>query len=91
MHEVPVTEARAEFSELVSRVAYGGEPVVITRHGKPLVALVPAAYLDRLTTGTAGGGQSATEMTVLDMTARREESSGRFTVAAHHRDDPADR
>jgi prevent-host-death family protein len=40
--EIPVTEARAEFAELINRVGYGGERVIITRHGKPLVALVPA-------------------------------------------------
>jgi prevent-host-death family protein len=40
--EIPVTEARAEFADLINRVGYGGERVIITRHGKPLVALVPA-------------------------------------------------
>lgn len=48
VHEVPVTRARAEFADLVNRVVYGGERVVVTRHGKPIVALVPAADLDRL-------------------------------------------
>ncbi|NUR73312.1 MAG: type II toxin-antitoxin system Phd/YefM family antitoxin [Hamadaea sp.] len=47
-HEVPVTQARAEFADLVNRVVYGGERVVVTRHGKPLVALVSAADLARL-------------------------------------------
>ncbi|WP_238010259.1 type II toxin-antitoxin system Phd/YefM family antitoxin [Dactylosporangium sp. AC04546] len=46
--EIPVTQARAEFAELVNRVVYGGERIVVTRHGKPIVALVPAADLDRL-------------------------------------------
>jgi prevent-host-death family protein len=84
MHEVPVTEARAEFSELISRVAYGGEPVVITRHGKPLVALVPAAYLDEEPSESAATPRtSAASVTVLDITARGGgEPSGPFTVAA---------
>jgi prevent-host-death family protein len=43
-----VTQARAEFADLVNRVVYGGERVVVTRHGKPLVALVPAADLEQL-------------------------------------------
>lgn len=47
-HEVPVTQARAEFADLVNRVVYGGERVVITRHGKAIVALIPAADLARL-------------------------------------------
>ena len=47
-HEVPVTQARAEFAELVNRVVYGTERVVVTRHGRPIVALVSAADLARL-------------------------------------------
>jgi prevent-host-death family protein len=47
-YEIPVTQARAEFADLVNRVVYGGERVVLTRHGKPIVALVAAADLDRL-------------------------------------------
>jgi prevent-host-death family protein len=47
-YEVPVTQARAEFADLVNRVVYGGERIVVTRHGKAIVALVPAADLDRL-------------------------------------------
>lgn len=47
-YEIPVTQARAEFADLVNRVVYGGERVVLTRHGKPIVALIPAADLDRL-------------------------------------------
>ncbi|WP_433424897.1 type II toxin-antitoxin system Phd/YefM family antitoxin [Microtetraspora malaysiensis] len=46
--EIPVTQARADFAELVNRAAYGGERIVMTRHGKPIVALVPAADLERL-------------------------------------------
>jgi prevent-host-death family protein len=39
--EVPVTQARAELSDLVSRVAYAGARIILTRNGKPLAALVP--------------------------------------------------
>ena len=66
-----MTQARAEFADLVNRVVYGGERVVVTRHGKPIVALVPAADLDRLAAAdddaaraddatTAAGEQPAT-------------------------------
>ena len=44
--EIPVTEARAQFSELVNRVGFGKERIILTRHGKPLVALVPAENVD---------------------------------------------
>jgi prevent-host-death family protein len=59
--EIPVTEARAEFADLINRVGYGGERVIITRHGKPLVALVPA--------GEAGLGEVPAEdsLVVLDV------------------------
>ncbi|MFD5657495.1 type II toxin-antitoxin system Phd/YefM family antitoxin [Streptomyces hirsutus] len=47
-YEIPVTQARAELADLINRVVYGGERVVVTRHGKPLVALVSADDLCRL-------------------------------------------
>jgi prevent-host-death family protein len=46
--EIPVTQARAAFADLVNRVGYGGERIVVTRHGRPLAALVSAADLERL-------------------------------------------
>jgi prevent-host-death family protein len=39
-----VAEAKRRFSELVDRVR-GGESVLVTRHGKPAVALVPPSSL----------------------------------------------
>jgi antitoxin (DNA-binding transcriptional repressor) of toxin-antitoxin stability system len=30
-YEIPVTQARAELAELINRVVYGGEHVVVTR------------------------------------------------------------
>ncbi|MGH6900810.1 MAG: type II toxin-antitoxin system Phd/YefM family antitoxin [Burkholderiales bacterium] len=35
------TAARDSFAEVVNRAAYGKERVVLTRRGKPLVAVVP--------------------------------------------------
>jgi prevent-host-death family protein len=59
--EIPVTQARAELAELVNRVAYTGERVTLTRHGRPVAGLVSAADLARLAeldqpvaAGTAG-------------------------------------
>jgi prevent-host-death family protein len=39
--KVNVAMAKNHFSELLGRVAYGGETVVITRRGKPMAKLVP--------------------------------------------------
>ena len=37
---VSVAEAKSNFSEYVAKVAYAGEKYVITKRGKPLVALI---------------------------------------------------
>jgi prevent-host-death family protein len=46
--EIPASEVRGQISEVISRVAYGGERVVISRNGKAQVAVVPITDLDRL-------------------------------------------
>jgi len=38
---VGVAEAKQHLSDLLGRVAYGGETIVITRRGKPVARLVP--------------------------------------------------
>ena len=48
LSEIPASEVRAQISEVISRVAYGGERVIISRNGKPQVAVIPIADLDRL-------------------------------------------
>ncbi len=41
MDSVTTAEARKQLAELVNRVAYGKERVVLTRHGRELAAVVP--------------------------------------------------
>ncbi len=84
MRQIPVTEARAQLSDLVSQVAYGGEPVVLTRHGKPLVALVPAALLYDSEAAASETGSRDVPV-VLDLITRPGESREQYTIAAHHR------
>lgn len=51
MKEITTAEARKNMSELLNRAAYGKERFVVTRHGNPLVAIVPLeelTLLDRL-------------------------------------------
>ncbi|MEV5505438.1 type II toxin-antitoxin system Phd/YefM family antitoxin [Streptomyces orinoci] len=86
-YEIPVTQARAELAELINRVVYGGERVVVTRHGKPLVALVSAADLQRLEESR----ESAEEQVISTVSTVRSLSSApgerrRFGIAAEHRD-----
>jgi prevent-host-death family protein len=40
-YEVSIAEAKARFSELVNRAGYGGERIIITKHGKPIAVLSP--------------------------------------------------
>jgi prevent-host-death family protein len=46
--EIPVTQAREELADLVNRVAYGHERIILTRHSKPVACLVPPEDLARL-------------------------------------------
>jgi len=46
--EIGVTQARDQLGELVNRAAYGDERIVLTRHGRPVAALVPIAVLHDL-------------------------------------------
>lgn len=85
-YEIPVTQARAELADLINRVVYGGERVVVTRHGKPLVALVSAADLERLEELQ----EPADEQVISAVSSVREVASApreqqRFGIAAHHR------
>ncbi|MBG0857393.1 type II toxin-antitoxin system Phd/YefM family antitoxin [Streptomyces spinoverrucosus] len=88
-YEIPVTQARAELAELINRVVYGGERVVVTRHGKPLVALVSAADLERL--DALGEVQEfGEEQVISSLSTVREAASPprerqRFGIAAEHR------
>ncbi|MDQ0746866.1 prevent-host-death family protein [Streptomyces africanus] len=96
-YEIPVTQARAELADLINRVVYGGERVVVTRHGKPLVALVSADDLRRLdeTQELAEPAEPAEEQVISAVSTVREVASAprehrRFGIAAEHRGaDPA--
>lgn len=90
-YEIPVTQARAALADLINRVVYGSERVVVTRHGKPLVALVSAADLERLEelNATAKEGVISTVSAVRDAPSAGGERQ-RFGIAAQHRD-PATR
>jgi len=43
---INVADAKRVFSDLLGRVAYGGESIVITRRGKPMAWLVPPGRTD---------------------------------------------
>ncbi|NEB77971.1 type II toxin-antitoxin system Phd/YefM family antitoxin [Streptomyces sp. SID14478] len=89
-YEIPVTQARAELAELINRVVYGGERVVVTRHGKPLVAFVSAADLERLEALGEPAAASAEEPVITSVSRIGSLPSApgerqRFGIAAEHR------
>lgn len=40
MKTLPAEEARTNFSQTISQVAFGNEPVIVTRHGKDVAAII---------------------------------------------------
>ena len=48
MTRLAASEARHQFAEVVNQVAFGGERIVLHRHGKDVAALVPVADLELL-------------------------------------------
>lgn len=47
-HTVSATEARDKLSEILSHTQYAGDRTVLTRHGKPVAALVSMRDLEAL-------------------------------------------
>ena len=45
---ISTAEARKNFADIVNRVAYGKEPIVLTRRGKKIAALVSMDELELL-------------------------------------------
>ncbi|KAF0249830.1 MAG: antitoxin of toxin-antitoxin system Phd [bacterium] len=43
-----VSSAREQFSTLLNRAAFGKERILLTRHGKPVVAVIPVEDLELL-------------------------------------------
>ena len=44
---ISVAEAKKHFSELLGKVAYGKEQILITKRGQPMARLVPADHTER--------------------------------------------
>ncbi len=57
MESIPLTKAKTRFSSLIGRLIHRKEQVVITKHGKPVAALVPYEDWERRASesGTLGG------------------------------------
>ena len=45
---ISTSKAREFLADLITEVAYKGERVILTRHGKPVAAIISAEDLERL-------------------------------------------
>ena len=48
MTSYPIAKARSKLAEIINKVAYGGERIAISKHGKTAVAIVPLDDLNFL-------------------------------------------
>ena len=48
MADLSISEARDSLAEIINRVVYQGERIILRRHGKKVAALVSASDLERL-------------------------------------------
>ncbi len=81
-----MTQARADLAELVSRVGYSGERILLTRHGKPLAALVPIDDLEALERPPAEIGFSILPAPEPEQPEKPERKGGPMRIAAEHVD-----
>jgi prevent-host-death family protein len=81
-----VTQARDELADLVSRVAYGHERIVLTRHSKPVACLVSPEDLARLEEAEREAqGAPHPAGTAATTPAQEPGTSGLMPVAAQYR------
>lgn len=57
MKQISIGQVRRDLSEVVNRVAYGGERVVLTSRGRPKAALVSLEDLELLRARGVGEGR----------------------------------
>jgi prevent-host-death family protein len=83
--EIPVTQAREELADLINRVAYGHERIVLTRHSKPVACLVPPEDLARLEEQETPGFSYTP---AAPSTSPQPVLPGPMPIAAQHRPGP---
>ena len=83
--EIPVTQARDELADLINRVAYGHERIILTRHSKAVACLVPPEDLARLQEGEQERpGVPYAAGTASVPAAHQPSAPGLIPVAAQH-------
>lgn len=67
MVRLPATQLRDDMTDLLNRVAYGHERIILRRYGKDLVALVPLEDLEVLEAlGRTGGSEPGVACSDVD-------------------------
>ncbi len=66
MQTVSISQVKRDISELVNRVTYGGERIVLTSRGHPKAALVSLADLQLLLASSDTTEERARELAILD-------------------------
>ena len=67
MVRLPATQLRDDMTDLLNRVAYGHERIILRRYGKDLVALVPLEDLEVLEAlGRTDGAEPAAGVSDLN-------------------------
>ena len=84
-----MTQARDELADLVSRVAYGHERIILTRHSKPVACLVSPEDLARLEEAEREAQGAAYPADTAATPVQEPGTPGLIRVAAQYRA-PAD-
>jgi len=61
-----ISQIKRDISQLVNRVTYGGERIILTSRGRPKAALVSLADLQRLLAPGDAAEERARELAILD-------------------------
>jgi prevent-host-death family protein len=80
--EIPVTQAREELADLINRVAYGHERIILTRHSKPVACIVPPEDLAKLEEREQESGLFLTA--TAPAAPSRQAAGGPMPIAARH-------
>lgn len=83
MSRVAVAEAKSRFSDLLRRAEYGGERIVVHRHGRPVAAIVSTADLEQLES-LEEGQDIADARTALKEAARKGAVALEVVLKKHH-------
>jgi prevent-host-death family protein len=59
---IGVTEARSRFGEIVDKVQYQGDTVVLEKNGKPAAAIIPFALFEKFLKNREAAFQVVTEV-----------------------------